>query len=175
MDPIIATGAQAPLFQLTDLSGEIYALEDLRGWITVLTFWSAECGWCERVDHELLDWLVSCQETVKVLWIASNINESRDLIERVAAQRNLPTVLLDEHQTVANLYGAVTTPHFFVVDRMGKLAYQGAWYDITFRQRVATRVYVAEVVQALRHDLTPQVIQTPPYGCMLVRYSDSAS
>jgi len=175
MDPIIATGALAPLFQLTDLSGEIYKLEDFQGRITLLTFWSAECEWCERVDHELLDWLDSCKETVKVLWIASNLNESHGLIERVANTRNLPTVLLDEHQVVADLYGAETTPHFFIVERMGKLAYQGAWDDITFRQRVATRVYVAEAVEALRQGLTPQVMQTPPYGCILVRYSDSNS
>ena len=170
MDPIIAIGEQAPRFELPELKGKILALEDLLGWIMVLNFWSAECEWCKRVDHEVITYLDAWKEQVKVLWIASNANESRDLIEKVAAERKLPTVLLDEQQKVADLYGAQTTPHFFVMDKGGKLRYQGAWDDITFRHRVATQVYVPQAIEALRHHLTPEVTQTPAYGCVLVRF-----
>ena len=104
-----------------------------------------------------------------MIWIASNANEPRNLIEKVAGERKIPVVLLDTDQRVANLYGAQTTPHFFVIDRDGKLAYQGAWDDITFRQRTATRIYVPEVIEALRHNQISQNKQTAPYGCVLVR------
>ncbi len=52
----------------------------------------------------------------------------------------------------------------------GKLAYQGAWDDITFRQRVATQIYVPRVIEALKQNRIPEVTQTPPYGCALVRF-----
>ena len=172
MDPIIAIGEQAPLFQLNDLSNKMNILKDFQGRIVVLNFWSAECEWCMRVDHELLTYLDSWKNRVKVLWIASNANESSELIEKVSAERDLPTVLLDDKQKVADLYGAQTTPHFFVVDEGGKLRYQGAWDDINFRHRVATQVYLPKVMEALFQKLTPEITQTPPYGCVLVRFSD---
>jgi peroxiredoxin len=172
VDPIIIIGKKAPQFQLTELKGGVISFDGLRGWIIVLNFWSAVCEWCERVDRELVVFEQRWKEKVKVLRIASNANESVDLIERIAQQRNLTTVLLDKHQQVANLYGAATTPHFFVVNTKGILAYQGAWDDITFRQQVATQAYVPNAVEALLQNLTPQINQTSPYGCMLVRYQD---
>ena len=173
MDPIIVIGDKAPQFELKDLRGEVYSSAGMGGLIIVLNFWSAECVWCERVDHEILGYLNEWKEQVKVLWIASSANESRELIEIAANQRSLPVVLLDEQQQVANLYGVETTPQFFVVDAKGILAYQGSWDDVTFRQRVATRVYVPEVVEALMKDLTPRISQSPPYGCVLVRFPDA--
>jgi peroxiredoxin len=172
MDTIIAVGEPAPRFKLPELKGKILALEDLLGWIVVLNFWSAECDWCERVDHELSTYLDEWKDRLKVLWIASNANESRELIEKEAAERKLPAVLLDEGQNVADLYGAQTTPHFFVIDEAGVLRYQGAWDDITFRHRVANQVYVPLAIEALRHHITPEITQTPAYGCVLVRFPE---
>jgi peroxiredoxin len=175
VDPIIAVGEDAPIFKLSDFRGDIYSFANTLGKIIVLNFWSAECTWCERLDHELMGWMDCWKENVKVLWIASNANESRSLIESVAPKRNLPTVLLDENQQVADLYGAEMTPHFFIVDTKGKLAYRGAWDDISFRQRVATRVYVPEVIERLMQGLKPRISQTPPFGCIIVRFTDQDS
>jgi len=175
VDPIKAVGEKAPIFQLTDIRGDIYSLAKMIGRVIILNFWSAECVWCERVDQELMGFLEPWKEKVIVLWIASNANESSAYIERVARERNLPAVLVDERQQVADSYGAEVTPHFFIVDVRGKLAYQGSWDDISFRQRVATQVYVPEVVEALMQDLAPRISQTPPYGCVLVRFFDQNS
>jgi peroxiredoxin len=175
VDPLINIGEDAPSFQLRDLRGNIFSLNELRGWIVVLNFWSAECTWCERVDHELMKYADGWKEQVKVVWIASNASETSNFIKGVANGRNIPIVLVDDQQQVANLYGAQTTPHFFIMDGQGKLAYQGAWDDITFKQRTATQVYVPQVVKALLHDQTPEVSQTQPYGCVLVRFNDPNS
>ncbi|HSB65968.1 MAG TPA: redoxin domain-containing protein [Anaerolineales bacterium] len=169
MDPIVPTGNLAPQFQLPDLQGNNHSLNDMQGRIVVLTFWSAECTWCERVDRALMPYLDRWKESVAIWWIASNANESRLFIEQVAAERDLPVVLMDRYQVVADLYGAETTPHFFIVDKLGKLAYQGAWDDVTFRQRVANRVYVPKVIKALLENHVPSIGETPPYGCVLVR------
>ncbi len=173
MDAIIKNGELAPNFQLPDLHDKLYFLDEMKGWIRVLNFWSAECIWSERVDHELATWMETWKERVKVIWIASNANESRDLIKAVAKERGITFILKDADQRVANLYGVQTTPHFFVIDGEGKLTYQGAWDDITFRRRVATHVYVPEVVNTMMKGLTPAWTQTPPYGCALVRYSEA--
>jgi peroxiredoxin len=173
MDPMIAIGAQAPKFRLQDLQGQIISLEELGGRIVVLNFWSAECPWCERVDWELGSYMQIWKERVEVCWFASNHNETRQLIEKVAVERKLPRVFIDQNQRVADQYGAQTTPHFFVIDKGGRLAYQGAWDDLTFTQRVVTRSYVPQAVEALINHTTPEINQTSPYGCMLVRSFDS--
>lgn len=175
MDPLVPTGKLAPAFHLPDLKGNDHSLNEMRGRIVVLTFWSAECTWCERVDRELTAHLDSWNGEVIVWWIASNANEGRAQIEQVAVKRNLPVVLIDHTQAVADLYGAQTTPHFFVLDQLGKLAYQGAWDDITFRRRVATQVYVPVVVEALLENHTPPTGETPPVGCILVRAFEAES
>lgn len=152
MDTIIKIGEKVPQFQLHDLGREEHTLEGYAGWIVVLNFWSAECDWCKRVDEELITFLDVWKDKVKVLWIASNQNESRGLIEKTATERKLPTILIDTDYHVADLLGALTTPHFFILDGNGILRYQGAWDDITFRQRTATQVYVPAAIEALRHD-----------------------
>ncbi len=172
MDTVINVGMEAPNFELTDLHGKKYSLSASRGRIVVIYFWSAECTWCDRVDGELLKLCDGWGEGVDVLWVASNANEPRNIVKRVAQERNIPAVLLDEQQKVADLYGAQTTPHFFIIDVDGKLAYKGAWDDITFRQRVATQTYVPDVVDSLRNGTRPQITQTQPYGCVLVRYTE---
>jgi len=172
MDSVIQIGANAPEFQLPDLSGNLVSLKDFKSSVVVLNFWSSECDWCERVDQELTNYLAQWKGMATVLWIASNAHETRELVEKVAVERNIPIVLLDEQLKAANLYGVQTTPHFFVLDTQGKLAYQGAWDDITFRQRVATKSYVPQAVKALIHGNHPDITQTRAYGCSLVRFSE---
>jgi peroxiredoxin len=170
MDTIIKIGQPTPQFQLEDLNGELHSLKEYLGLIVVLYFWSAECDWCNRVDEEVIRYLDAWKGRVKVLWIASNVNESVELIKKSATERKLPTVLVDVELKVADLYGAQTTPHFFVQDRDGRLQYQGAWDNITFRQREATKIYVPMVIEALSHDRVPEVTSSPAYGCTLVRH-----
>jgi peroxiredoxin len=169
MDPVIKIGAFAPHFELDDLHGKRHRLESLLGQVVVLNFWSAECDWCRRVDQELVAHLAHWKDNVEVWWIACNANEPRELIERTAIERNIPIVLIDSDQLVTDLYGAEITPHFFVLGKTARLAYQGAWDDITFRRRTATQKYVPDGVEALLNDKTPLVTQSPPYGCTLLR------
>jgi len=106
---------------------------------------------------------------VAMLSIAANRSESARDVEEVATTRRLPTVLIDAEHHVADLYEAVTTPHAFVVDQEGILRYRGAVDDVTFRQRKATRFYLEEAVEALLAGRLPEMAETPPYGCTIVR------
>lgn len=164
-------GQPAPLFTLSDLNGRTHALDALRQKIVIVNFWSAECPWSERADRELMRYLPNWGELVVLLPIASNVNESRAQIAEAAARRRLPFVLVDENHRVADLYGAQTTPHFFVVDARGILRYQGALDDVNFRQRQPRQNYLQMAVEALLAGKNPQPAQTPPYGCAIVRFA----
>jgi peroxiredoxin len=171
MDTLISIGQRAPLFELPDLQGSLHKLESLRGKVVILNFWSAECPWSKAADQELLSYISDLDAGLTLWSIASNANEPIDLLQHVAAERALPLVVHDKHQTAADLYGALTTPHFFVVDREGVLRYQGALNDVTFRQREPTRNYLRPAVEALLSGMEPDPSETTPYGCTIVRYN----
>jgi len=165
-------GKPAPDFTLYDLDDQEHSLHAARGKIVILNFWSAECGWSERVDQELIPALAGWGGEVVLYPVASNDNEGEDLLCQVSRARNLPQVLYDPRQEVADLYEATNTPQFFVVDREGILRYRGAFDDVTFRQRHPTQAYLIPAVEALLAGRLPEIAETPVFGCTIVRYQE---
>ena len=169
MDTKISIGEPAPGFTLSDLAGNAHSLSEVRGRIAIVYFWSAECGWCERADAQLLELTLTWGDAVALLPIASNTNEDQAQLARAAQLRGLSLVLIDAEHRVADLYGALTTPHLFVIDQDGILRYQGAFDDMTFRQRTPTKNYLGMAVEALLAGQRPDPAQTMSYGCTIVR------
>jgi len=165
-------GAPAPDFELQDLQDQTHRLSDYADQIVIIDFWSAECPWSESYDAWLNERAAGwAAEGVRLLAVASNRNESRELIAQTVAERGLSfPVLLDIDCRVADLYGAETTPHVFIVDRKGRLAYRGAIDDRSFRQRVAQVNYLEQTLQALRQGQRPDPAETASYGCTVVRF-----
>jgi thiol-disulfide isomerase/thioredoxin len=159
----------APDFELHDLQGRPHKLSDYRGKIVVVNFWSAECPHSERTDHYIVSLMERWNGQVVVFSIAANRNESLQLVEMAAATRGIPRVLVDAEGQVTDLYGAITTPHVFVLDREGILRYQGAVDNITFRKREATHFFLQEAVEALLEGRLPELNETLAYGCTIVR------
>jgi thiol-disulfide isomerase/thioredoxin len=159
----------APDFELQDLQGISHKLSDYRGKIVVVNFWSAECPHSERTDHYLVSLLENWNGDVALLSIAANRNEPLPLVKEVATTRLLPKVLMDSQGVLADRYGALTTPHVYIIDRDGILRYRGAVDNITFRQREAPRFFLQEVVEALLRGRLPEIGETLPYGCAIVR------
>ncbi len=170
MVTLILTHQPAPDFSLPDLDDQIHSLVNYRGRVVVLNFWSAECPHVTRTDSELAKLRKAWGDQVVLLPIASNINEPTELLRRTATERDLPLVLHDADHQVADRYRAQITPHYFVVDSGGILRYQGAFDDITFRQRTATQFYLRQAVEAILAGEQPDPDQTPAYGCTIVRY-----
>ena len=159
----------APELSLPDQFGRPRWLAACRGRIAVVNFWSAECPWSERADRHLLE--VASQHPGQVVYlpVASNFNETSELITRAIQYRGLDFVLIDENARLADAWGAQTTPHAFVIDAAGSLRYQGAVDDVTFRKRVPEQFYVQEAIEALLAGHLPDIQETRPYGCAIVR------
>src|SRR5512133_250235 len=158
MENTLQTGQPAPDFELADILGSrMVRLSDFRGEVVILNFWSAACTWVERSDQEILPRLKEWGPGVALLAIASNENEPEAELRRVAQERGLPCLLNDEGHEAADLYGAQTTPHFFVIDPGGVLRYQGGFNNVTFRQRVPTQAYLVPAVEAVLAGKAPDV------------------
>ena len=141
-------GDAVPEFSLPDLDGRLHHLQDYRGRIAIVNFWSCECPHAVRTDALLTAWIASWGERVALLPIASNANESAPAMKAVAAEHGLPLVLVDGQHRVADLFEAQTTPHVFVIDSQGLLRYSGAVDDVNFRQRQPQRYFLRETVEA---------------------------
>jgi hypothetical protein len=86
------------------------------------------------------------------------------------AERKLASTdyLADPDGTLGKLYGARTTPHMFVIDKAGLLAYAGGIDDhrSTDVADVATaHNYVSAALDDLLAGRTPATPSAPAYGC----------
>lgn len=171
MDSLVRMDQPVPDFMLPDHAGMEHTLRAARGKIVVLMSWSAECPWSKRADALVQSWRPDWGEDVVLWMLASNANEGLDMTRKVAEERGIETVLIDQNHCIADLFGAMTTPQCFVIDGDGQLRYRGAIDDTTFRQREATRYYLKDAVAAIREGRQPNPADTPSYGCTIVRVS----
>jgi peroxiredoxin len=164
-----------PDFNLPRLGGGRLSLAELRGNIIIINFWSAECPWSRRADVVLtyrhLTWE---RKGVRIVGIACNVNEPEQEIRAEAETRHIKyPILLDADQKIASLYHVETTPQFYIADRQGVLRYMGALDDASANRRRPRIIYVDHAVTALLNDKLPDPPVTSPYGCAIVRASDS--
>lgn len=171
MDPVARIGSPAPDFELKDLEGEGHSLRDELGSIVVLNFWSAECTHSKRADEVFEGLVQELGDDVSVWCIASNENEDDELVTNVAGANKIDRLLRDRHHVVADAFGAITTPHVFVIDKEGVLCYAGAFDDVSLRQRTPTRNYLKEAVGAVQNGLDPDPSETPAFGCAIIRHA----
>lgn len=169
MDPLVRLGREVPDFSLTGTNGVRHRLSELRGRLVVLDFWSADCPWSKRADESLAILRREWDDRVVIWRIASNANEAVAQARAAGLDRGMGVVLGDADHALADIFGALVTPHFFVIDRAGILRYTGALDDATIRQRVPARYYLADAVGALLAGRAPDPAETPAYGCAVVR------
>ena len=169
MDSVAQVGLPAPEFELEDLDGNSHSSRSWLGSIFVLNFWSAECIHSTRADAVIEELRQAWGDRVVVWCILSNENEDDELVWRVAAANKVGRILRDHNHAVADAYGAVTTPHVYVIDGEGVLRYAGGLDDVSLRQRTPTRNYLKEAVEALLASERPEPSMTEPFGCAIVR------
>ena len=76
---------------------------------------------------------------------------------------------MDGDGTVGRTYDARNTPHLFVIDKKGVLAYSGAIDNRRTKQ--GYRNYVVEALDLLLAEKPVEVSKTRPYGCR-VKYKE---
>lgn len=120
---------QAPDFTLKSLEGSNLRLEEYRGQVVLINFWASWCGPC-RQEMPLLDQLhqryVDTGFAVLGVNVEGEEGPARKLIDKVPV--SFP-VLIDEGQTVSELYQLQAMPSTVVVDRDGVVRYIHAGYQ----------------------------------------------
>lgn len=77
--------------------------------------------------------------------------------------------LVDEQHVLADAFGAMKTPHVFLLDANGTLVYKGALDDNVNRSAEVKERYVIEAAKALSRGLPVTIAETPAVGCSIKR------
>lgn len=171
-------GKMAPDFNATDINGETIKLSDLKGKNVVLEWTNHQCPFV--VKHYSTGNMQKVQKTATedgAVWISivssapgkqGNINAEEAM--GIAKEKNInaTTKILDPSGEIGALYNAKTTPHMYVINKEGVLAYAGA-IDDTPSPNPSTvegaKNFVLAALDDLNADRDVKVSNTVPYGC----------
>jgi peroxiredoxin len=166
-------GDQAPAFSLPATDGKTYTVEDFSTVKVLVVFFT--CNHCPYVigSDENTRAIAERFAEQGVRFVAINSNSrhtyAEDDFEHMVARMEeygFPWLYLhDESQQIAEAYGALRTPHFFVFDEGRKLTYTGRAID---KPRDWTQSTTHELADALEELLAGRPVSMPvtnPVGC----------
>jgi peroxiredoxin len=112
-------GDKAPNFILNTLSNEKIKLSDLRGDGVLLNFWGTYCPPCKK-EMPYLESQYQKHKGTGVHILAVNVGEQRLNVENFVNEYELNfPILMDENQEVLDVYGVVSLPATFLINKDG--------------------------------------------------------
>jgi peroxiredoxin len=175
--------APAPAFSATDETGKVRALADFAGKVVVLEWTSDACPYSHKhYDSGAMQRLQRKATRDGVVWLTVITDAPNSAGYMTPAQvrawkrkvgSHATAVLIDADARLARAYEAKTTPHMFVVDRGGRLAYMGAIDDRPYTDPASLKGatnYVALALADLKAHRPIAHPATRPYGCA-VKYA----
>lgn len=166
-------GKPAPDFNLTSVDGKPVRLADLKGKVVVLEWFNPTCPY-SGVKFYQSGRMQDIQRKAAELgatWITVSSGTAQSVAElaRIAANWKIPSTLAsDPEGAVGRAYGAKTTPHCFVINAEGILAYKGG-IDNNPSPKTAepanVRNHVLAALAELKAGKPVSQPSTKPYGC----------
>ncbi|HYO08606.1 MAG TPA: redoxin family protein [Tepidisphaeraceae bacterium] len=171
----VKPGEQAPSFSLQDQDGKSVNLADLAGKVVVLEWFNNECPFVVR-HHEEKKTMAETSAKWKdkdVVWLAVNTTNGKTNADNkaVAGKWSIAyPILNDSTGEVGKAYGAKTTPHMFVIDKTGKIAYAGGIDDDPKGDKADRVNLVDKALTELTSGSSVTQPMSKPYGCS-VKYA----
>jgi peroxiredoxin len=173
-----AVGKPAPNFSLQNALGQSVSLSQFSGKIVVLEWFNPECPFVKKFyTNRDMQRLQKEARDNGAVWLTINSSAegkqghiSQGEAASFAKGQGLDpaSLLLDSEGVMGRSFGARTTPHMFVIDQKGVLAYAGA-IDSTPSTRssdiASSDNFVSKAVDALQNNRNPSPSSTDPYGC----------
>jgi peroxiredoxin len=176
-DKVVAkVGEPAPAFSLKDQWGTTHTLKEYEGKIVVLEWFNEGCPYCKRVWNsglvpKTIEQLGKMDGEVVYLAVNSTANRPQEEVVETGTkfleELEVGTpMLIDYDGEVGHRYGAKTTPHLFVIDEDGVLAYQGALSnDPRGKEGADAETHIVRAVTQLQNDEEVKPNYVKPWGC----------
>ena len=174
----VEIGKVAPDFTAKDTKGETVTLSALKDDLVVLEWTNHDCPFVKKFysqgDMQAIqkDYTAKGVKWVRIISSAPgkqghvSDQEANEIATKKGAMAT--HTIRDESGEIGRLFGAKTTPHMFVIDKAGKLAYMGAMDDE--RSASADDIkdatpHLANALDDLLAGTAVQVASSQPYGC----------
>ncbi|TAJ14272.1 TlpA family protein disulfide reductase [Marinilabiliaceae bacterium JC017] len=121
-------GKEFPGFQVTDLNGNNYNTEELKGKIVVLNFWFIQCLPCQLEVSALNNLYEKYKDNPEVVFISFARNSPEDLKTHLEKKEfTYPTVYFNDN--LSQKIKVKTYPSNIVIDKSGKYAFESIGVD----------------------------------------------
>jgi peroxiredoxin len=174
----LETGTSAPDFKLKAASGKEVSLSDYKEKIVVLEWKNHGCPFVvKHYDSGNMQSIQKKYTDKDVVWFSvissapgkqGHVDEKQALAEKTQYKSAATDVLLDPTGKVGKMYGAKTTPHMYIVDKGGKLVYQGAIDNRPDAEQESVKIAKNYVSSALDEIIAGKAVTqgtTNSYGC----------
>lgn len=179
----VTVGQPAPAFTAKDTNGKTVSLADLKGKTVVLEWSNHDCPFVRKhYSGNNMQALQKKWTAQNVVWLTIVSSPEGEQGYVNPAQANKLTtdrgaapssVLLDPKSQIARAYGAQVTPHMYVIDKTGKLAYAGGIDDkpsTRIDDLASAKNYVDAALSELAQGKAVSTATSRPYGCT-VKYA----
>jgi len=173
------TSKKTPEFTLKSFGGKEISLSDYKGKIVVLEWFNDECPYV-RYHYEKANTMVELANKYRaknVVWLAINsTNHTTPRQNKDFAARHKYALIRYWTTGQARLggrYGATNTPHIFIIDTKGNIAYKGAIDNSPLGSTPdgeKPTKYVDKTLAELVSGKNVSSPKTKPYGCS-VKYA----
>ena len=165
-------GKPAPEFSLPGTDGKTYTFKDIAGEKgTLVVFTCNHCPYAVAYQKRLIDMAAKYKsQGIGAVAISSNDakaypDDSFELMKvRADSMKYIFPYLYDESQAVALKYGPKVTPHIFLFDAKGVLAYRGRIDDAAQEHKVKKRE-LTDALDAMVGGKTIPTTTTTAFGC----------
>lgn len=171
-------GGYVPDFTLPSATGETHTLSDYSDSFVVLEWLNHDCPFvAKHYNSGNMQMLQEKYGEKGVVWfsIISSAPGEQGYLEpeeaiRITREKEAKphAVLLDPEGDVGRVFGAVVTPHMYVISPEGVLSYMGAIDDTPTANPddiETSRNFVSEALDLLLNDREIEVTTHQPYGC----------
>jgi peroxiredoxin len=178
-------GQPAPAFRALDANGRERSLSEFAGKTVVLEWTNSGCPYVgKHYESGTMQSLQQKETAEGVVWltISSSAPGMQGYFTPATAKAwaakehwGGAAILLDSAGKVGREYGAKNTPHMFVIDKAGKVAYMGGIDDRPYSDPASLKGAKPYVAMALADLKAGRPVATPvsqPYGCS-VKYNSA--
>jgi len=176
----VAVGEKAPAFELKNVDGEMYALDNIKdangekpkGYIVIFT--CNTCPYAVASEQRIID-LHNKYATQGYPVVAIQPNDpaaqpgdSFEKMQERAKEMGYPFLyLFDEGQNVYPAYGATRTPEVFLLDADKVVRYHGAIDDSVRDPEAVEEKFLEKAIETLKKGEAPSPAVTKAVGCSI--------
>lgn len=169
-NPPLAVGGTVESFKLSDTSGAMNSLDELRGEKgSVLVFVSAQCPFVKQYNARISEFAADfAAKGINVIGINSNYTESPATAKSHAAENYKFPVLIDKGNVIADKLGASSTPEIYYLNEKNVLVYHGA-IDNSSSGESITQSYLRDAVDQTLSGKPVAKTTAKAVGCSIKR------